>query len=164
MGHLYLTTSLYAHPAIIEAGPSPFVVWVSSLCWMNANSRDGSIPKDQAKAILRRLGTNRASINRLMRAGLFVDAGDRYVIPQRAGISGLDLWKLGPRDQPSRPPIPARVRELVYARDGYACRHCGSTERLSIDHIIPWSKGGAHEESNFQTLCRSCNSSKGART
>lgn len=164
MGHLYLTTSLYAHPAMIEAGASASVVWVSSLCWMNANSRDGSIPKAQAKAILKRLGTNAAQIKRLERAGLFVDDGDRYVMPKCAGISRLELWKLGPRDQPSRPAIPAIVREMVYARDGHACRHCGSTERLSIDHVIPWSKGGAHDESNFQTLCRSCNSAKGART
>lgn len=58
--------------------------------------------------------------------------------------------------------IPHSVRESVYARDGYACVHCGATEHLSIDHIIPWSKGGADDESNYQTLCRSCNSKKGA--
>ena len=64
----------------------------------------------------------------------------------------------------SRPPFTSVMRVAVYARDNGACCHCGATESLSIDHIYPWSKGGLHEMSNFQTLCRSCNSRKGART
>lgn len=63
----------------------------------------------------------------------------------------------------TRPAISEAVRSLVYARDRGRCRHCGSSEALSVDHIIPWSKGGSHDESNFQTLCRPCNSKKGAR-
>jgi len=63
----------------------------------------------------------------------------------------------------ARPPFTAQQRIAVYARDNGMCVHCGATESLSIDHIHPWSKGGAHEMFNFQTLCRSCNSRKGAR-
>ena len=63
----------------------------------------------------------------------------------------------------TRPPFTAEQRVAVYARDNGSCNHCGATKNLSIDHIKPWSKGGAHEMDNFQTLCRSCNSSKGAR-
>lgn len=62
-----------------------------------------------------------------------------------------------------RPPISPATRAAVYARDGGACRHCGTTQNLSVDHIIAWSKGGAHDLSNFQTLCRPCNSRKGDR-
>lgn len=63
----------------------------------------------------------------------------------------------------ARPPIPDSVRAMVYARDGHACRRCGATADLSIDHIHPFSKGGSDDPENFQTLCRSCNSRKGAR-
>lgn len=63
----------------------------------------------------------------------------------------------------ARPPFTAAQRVEVYGRDNGACVHCGATESLSIDHIVPWSKGGEHELWNFQTLCRSCNSKKGAR-
>lgn len=40
------------------------------------------------------------------------------------------------------------------------CWKCGSTKNLSLDHIIPLSKGGNHSAGNIMTLCRSCNSSK----
>ena len=62
-----------------------------------------------------------------------------------------------------RSSIPRRTREAVYMRDSFRCVSCGSTEELSLDHIIPFSMGGPDTEDNLQTMCRSCNSSKGAR-
>lgn len=62
-----------------------------------------------------------------------------------------------------RDPIPAAVRFFVFERDGYRCAQCGTAEDLTIDHIYPKSLGGADTEDNLQTLCRSCNSRKGAR-
>lgn len=52
-------------------------------------------------------------------------------------------------------------RELVFERDGYKCLKCGSTHKLTIDHIIPRSKGGKNHPTNYQTLCFSCNLEKG---
>lgn len=62
-----------------------------------------------------------------------------------------------------RQKIPSSLRAAVYERDGHACVQCGSTERLSLDHIYPHSRGGQDVLDNLQTLCRSCNSRKGAR-
>jgi 5-methylcytosine-specific restriction endonuclease McrA len=62
-----------------------------------------------------------------------------------------------------RRPIPADTRRLVYERDGWACVFCGTAEDLSVDHIHPFSRGGEDVLENFQTLCRPCNSRKGAR-
>lgn len=64
----------------------------------------------------------------------------------------------------SRPPIPKALRQAVYERDHYTCQQCGATKHLSLDHIWPYSKGGPDTMENLQTLCRSCNSRKGART
>jgi 5-methylcytosine-specific restriction endonuclease McrA len=63
----------------------------------------------------------------------------------------------------TRDHISGFIRERVFERDGYQCVQCHSTENLTLDHIIPWSKGGEDKVSNLRTLCGSCNSSKGAR-
>lgn len=55
------------------------------------------------------------------------------------------------------------LRQQVYERNAYTCQHCGATENLSIDHIIPVFYGGETELDNLQVLCRKCNSRKGTR-
>jgi hypothetical protein len=59
--------------------------------------------------------------------------------------------------------IPLDVRRAVLERDGHACVYCGATDKLCMDHIYPWSRGGSDEPDNLQTLCRSCNGTKGAK-
>lgn len=49
---------------------------------------------------------------------------------------------------------------LVAGRDGTICRRCGSKEELTLDHIIPISKGGTYHPKNLQILCKRCNSKK----
>lgn len=60
-------------------------------------------------------------------------------------------------------PLTEKERQAILERDGYRCLSCGATEDLTIDHIIPRSKGGSSEPVNLQTLCRSCNTSKSNR-
>ncbi len=43
-----------------------------------------------------------------------------------------------------------------------ACWYCGSTEHLSVDHVIPQSRNGSHGGENLISCCRFCNSSKGS--
>lgn len=59
--------------------------------------------------------------------------------------------------------IPRLLRKQVFERDAYRCRHCGGHVDLCADHVIPESKGGPTTLDNLQTLCRPCNSKKGAR-
>lgn len=44
-----------------------------------------------------------------------------------------------------------------------ACAYCGATGDMSLDHVVPVSRGGRHEIDNLLPACRSCNSSKGAK-
>lgn len=52
-------------------------------------------------------------------------------------------------------------RSMIYMRDGNKCQYCGSTKNLTIDHIIPRSKGGGNTWENLVTACHSCNTHKG---
>lgn len=65
-------------------------------------------------------------------------------------------------DRPVFRDLPPHARE-IFDRDGWECRRCGSHRDLTVDHVVPRVKGGTDDPSNLQTLCGSCNSSKGAR-
>lgn len=56
----------------------------------------------------------------------------------------------------------ALTRENIYKRDNYECVYCGANERknLTLDHVIPQSKGGPNTWENLVTACKSCNGQK----
>jgi 5-methylcytosine-specific restriction endonuclease McrA len=63
-----------------------------------------------------------------------------------------------------RPRVKLTRRE-VFARDHYTCQYCGrQTHDLTLDHVIPRNRGGAHTWENLVTACKSCNHRKGNRT
>lgn len=62
----------------------------------------------------------------------------------------------------NEPPLQV-LRTKVFERDAYRCVHCATHLSLTVDHIKPESKGGTLAFDNLQTLCRPCNSSKGAK-
>jgi len=71
-----------------------------------------------------------------------------------------------PPSQPEpfkKQPIPDYLRWQVWERDNFTCVVCGTRRDLTVDHIKPESLGGTMELQNLQTLCRPCNSRKGAR-
>lgn len=60
--------------------------------------------------------------------------------------------------------VPPVNRREVLRRDKHACQYCGSTKQLTLDHVIPRSKGGKHSWDNVVIACEPCNSRKGDRT
>lgn len=91
-----------------------------------------------------------------------------FETPARKGFSRVFLAEFV---QPNFPPSQERrddsylkFRAEVFARDGHACFYCGSPMNLTLDHVVPQSRGGSHDPENLVTACRSCNSSKGAKT
>lgn len=56
-------------------------------------------------------------------------------------------------------------RKNIFQRDNYSCQYCGSKElSLTIDHIIPKSRGGVDSWENLTTACFKCNNAKGNMT
>jgi 5-methylcytosine-specific restriction endonuclease McrA len=55
-------------------------------------------------------------------------------------------------------------RKALFARDGWRCAYCGSsTSRLTLDHVVPRSRGGDSVWENVVTSCAPCNLRKGNR-
>lgn len=80
---------------------------------------------------------------------------------------GIDYEALDPDDLNSkqmRRRIGKNTRQAIFARDKFECQYCGAHNDLTIDHIVPLSKGGTNEDDNLITACRSCNSYKGEQS
>lgn len=56
------------------------------------------------------------------------------------------------------------TRQNIFKRDGYRCQYCGATDNLTLDHVIPKSRGGSSTWDNLVTACKTCNSKKGDYT
>ena len=55
-------------------------------------------------------------------------------------------------------------RRALFARDGWRCVYCGSASgRLTLDHVVPRSRGGHSVWENVVTSCAPCNLRKGNR-
>nr|WP_245846122.1 HNH endonuclease [Longibacter salinarum] len=55
-------------------------------------------------------------------------------------------------------------RKNIIKRDRSTCQYCGSRDDLTIDHVLPKSRGGRDTWENLVTACVSCNNAKGDRT
>lgn len=58
----------------------------------------------------------------------------------------------------------ALSRHNVMKRDAFQCLYCGSTKNLTLDHMVPKSRGGDSSWTNLVTACMRCNTRKGNRT
>lgn len=57
-------------------------------------------------------------------------------------------------------------RKNIYIRDSHTCQYCGAKppkEQLTIDHVLPRSRGGRSTWENVVLACQDCNSRKGDR-
>ncbi|MEP6609632.1 MAG: HNH endonuclease [Burkholderiaceae bacterium] len=58
------------------------------------------------------------------------------------------------------------TKHRLFVRDRQTCAYCSNRlpeSELTVEHIVPVSRGGLHEWTNVVTACRSCNTRKGNR-
>lgn len=150
MDWLKLTTDYYRDLAGVSDAAE--VMFVRSLAYAVEQDTGGLLPNATLHWFARSHRTVLASCEELVSAGLWKSVADGFEIVD---------WAMYARPRRRRW-IPDRVRARVYRRDGGRCLQCGSTADLSLDHIVPWSMGGADTASNLQTFCLPCNQRKGA--
>lgn len=93
-----------------------------------------------------------------------IELSDRAFRSERAQFQVPNVIRL--HDYVSVPRGTSRrlSRRAVFARDRFRCQYCGADSRLTVDHVIPRSKGGAHTWDNVVTSCAPCNLKKGDKT
>ena len=145
---------IYQDPELVDAcDRRARFAYLDSLFYLAAGEGPGGMyPADE---LAREFGREAERVAaQLLTFGLWQDVALGYL------VTPYDGCRVVPE---RRVPIPAGVRLAIYERDGWMCVTCKSGDNLSLDHIIPWSLGGSDEFGNLQTMCRPCNSSKGAR-
>jgi 5-methylcytosine-specific restriction endonuclease McrA len=58
-------------------------------------------------------------------------------------------------------------RGHIFLRDNHQCQYCGGkfkTSELTLDHILPATRGGPRTWENLTSACKTCNQKKGSRT
>jgi 5-methylcytosine-specific restriction endonuclease McrA len=56
------------------------------------------------------------------------------------------------------------TRQNIFKRDNFECVYCGTRRELTLDHVVPSSRGGTHSWTNLVTACKRCNTRKGDYT
>ena len=151
MATVRLDSRITHNPRVVQLSNSAFRLHISALCWTAENQTAGVIP---ANALLPISGIHRhrSAARELVNRGLWnaLPSGDYQVRHELFSIDREPVYATG-------------QRERIYERDGHRCVTCGATEDLTLDHIHPRSYAGNDDDTNLRTLCRPCNSRKGAR-
>lgn len=150
MSFVQVDGTFHSHPKVVLAGNAAVGLYIRLMCWAAEQKGSSLTAPDR----LVRLWGTPVQVKRAVNAGLMEPVDGGFLLSAEVCRPRQDGW---------RPAIPASIRRFVFERDGYACLKCGATEDLTLDHVHPWSLGGPDTAENLQTLCRSCNSSKGAR-
>jgi 5-methylcytosine-specific restriction endonuclease McrA len=82
----------------------------------------------------------------------------------RQAFRAPSVIRLQHRVRRPRPRVKLSRRE-VFVRDRHTCQYCGrQSNDLTLDHVLPRHRGGAHTWENLVAACKVCNHRKGGRT
>lgn len=155
-----LNAKLHSAECTLRAGREAVGVWARGLAL--CASRHGSLHLSSAD-VEALVGGTRASVrrvtDRLVKAGLWEPSASYGVRVVEIRCANEPAFRFDLGESWSRSAYPK-----VKLRDGNACRYCGRSGRLSIDHLIPRCQGGGDGEENLVVACWDCNSRKRGRT
>ncbi len=137
----------YDHPKVLELDNASIGLWTLAGSWCARRKTGGRVPNH----MLKYLRATPTQVRALLASGLWENTED--------GIRFVHWRKY--QDGDYRPNIPPRIREAVMERDGRKCVLCGSTDNLSLDHIIRYREDGPDTVDNLRVLCMPCNRGRG---
>jgi HNH endonuclease len=117
-------------------------------CWFNTHSKYGKIRSP--RSVIDTLFDADGFADGLVKVGWLTDQN---------GVLMLRSYCVA---SPTRKSLGSKVRSKILS--GAKCAACGSPDKLTIDHIVPVSRGGHCDADNLQALCDSCNKRKGRKT
>lgn len=157
-------------------------------CWADKHTTDGTAPAITSKWVDRYVSKT-GFADAMAKAGWISFSADGVTFPSfdihngqsakvRAEASIRQRLSRKNRDEGvtgvARTSIPKPFTRHVLNRDGFTCVYCGTSSDekteasrkavLSIDHIVPESRGGSASVDNLVCCCRKCNSEKNDRT
>jgi 5-methylcytosine-specific restriction endonuclease McrA len=93
-----------------------------------------------------------------------VEYDHQLIRTPRQVFAAPSVIRLQHRVRRPRPRVKLSRRE-VFARDRHTCQYCGrQSNDLTLDHVVPRHRGGAHSWDNLVAACRVCNHRKGDKT
>ena len=90
-------------------------------------------------------------------------ANERYITSQKGKAKKRRDYARRKAALVKSRPVTAEDWLEILALHKNRCHYCRKRRVLTIDHVIPLSKGGKHLKENIVPACRSCNSTKGNR-
>lgn len=167
--YLYRRSALGEHGRLVRASVRGMAEIVTSA---KTNSKRGAVSYGGAKDVLRSLESKGVvqKVGDVTRDGTLYRVLEPIDLPacrERARVlQSLTAQKeVNPEQELDFYNVPEN-RVKVYERDGYRCRYCGkqlTLETVTLDHIVPVSKGGGNDLQNLVTACLDCNSKKTGR-
>ena len=119
------------------------------------NGKAKPIYSTEGLAPVARLGLARSAVaNWSQRLGNLIENG-HFLVPTAIRLFRAIAYRLAGL-RPSR--------HLVFKRDRHTCQYCGDKGELTLDHVMPQSRGGQDTWENLVTACSPCNHSKANRT
>lgn len=132
------------------------VAWDKRSCYPNWAVVEKQSAMDQGRFF--------AAFEELCNSGIVFNGFPSLLVALADTFPLVPMWGPIKFSRPS-PNVWRLIRAGIFKRDNYTCTYCGVRGALlECDHIVPFSKGGGHEDENLTTACKKCNRSKNSKS
>jgi 5-methylcytosine-specific restriction endonuclease McrA len=158
-----VSTTHAAEPERLDAEPVPLRALPGGRPGQRASSTGRVLVLNASFEPINVCTVRRAAVLILKQRAEIIEEGERQLhaenvtLPRPVVIRLITYVKI-PRDAHRR----KITRRAVFARDRWTCQYCGHERgSLTVDHVVPRSKGGGSSWDNIVASCAPCNRRKG---